>query len=111
MPPNASSTAASIRLHGRHVRVTPHELRHSWTTLAINAGVAHDQIRHDGGWADARMVPYYTHGRDQALRATTHSVAAYVLSAPPDQRRYAAPICPPTNGVGEQPHQSAHSTA
>ena len=50
-------------------------------TLAIDAGVAHDQIQHDGGWADARMVSYYTHGRDQALRATTHSVAAYVLSA------------------------------
>jgi hypothetical protein len=31
--------------------------------------------------ADARLVSYYTHGRDQALRATTHSVAAYVLSA------------------------------
>jgi hypothetical protein len=39
------------------------------------------QIQHDGGWADARMVSYYTHGRDQALRETTHSVAAYVLSA------------------------------
>ena len=68
-------------LHGRHPRVTPHVLRHSWTTLAIDAGVPHDQIQHDGGWADARMVSYYTHGRDQALRATTHSAAAYVLSA------------------------------
>jgi hypothetical protein len=55
--------------------------RHSWTTLSIDAGVPHDQIHHDGGWADARLVSYYTHGRDQALRATTHSVAAYVLSA------------------------------
>jgi site-specific recombinase XerD len=72
---------ASVGLHGRHVRVIPHVLRHSWTTLAIDAGVAHDQIQHDGGWADARMVSYYTHGRDRALRATTHSVAAYVLSA------------------------------
>ena len=72
---------ASAGLHDRHVRVTPHVLRHSWTTLAIDPGVAHDQIQHDGGWADARMVSYYTHGRDQALRATTHSVAAYALSA------------------------------
>jgi integrase/recombinase XerD len=64
-----------------HPRVTPHTLRYSWTTLAIDAGVPHDQIQHDGGWADARVVSYYTRGRDQALRATTHSVAAYVLSA------------------------------
>jgi site-specific recombinase XerD len=75
---------AVANLRGRHPRVTPHVLRHSWTTLAIDAGVPHDQIQHDGGWSDARMVSYYTHGRDQALRATTHSVAAYVLSAPPD---------------------------
>ena len=72
---------AVANLRGRHPRVTPHVLRHSWTTLAIDAGVPHDQIQHDGGWSDARMVSYYTHGRDQALRATTHSVAAYVLSA------------------------------
>ena len=72
---------ASVGLHGRHVRVTPHMLRHSWMTLAIDAGASHDQIQHDGGWADARMASYNTHGRDQALRATTHSVAAYVLSA------------------------------
>ncbi len=68
-------------LHGRHPRITPHVLRHTWTTLAIDAGVPHDQIQHDGGWSDARMVAYYTHGRDNALRAATHSVAAYVLSA------------------------------
>jgi hypothetical protein len=43
--------------------------------------VPQDQIQHDAGWADARMVCYYTHGRDQALRATTHSVAAFVFSA------------------------------
>ena len=72
---------AAHHLHGRHPRVTPHVPRHSWTTLAIDAGVPQDQIQHDGGWADARMVSYYTHGRDQALRAATHSVAAYVLSA------------------------------
>lgn len=72
---------ATRDLHGRHPRITPHVLRHSWTTLAIDAGVSQDQIQHDGGWADARMVSYYTHGRDQDLRATTHSVAAYVLSA------------------------------
>lgn len=68
-------------LHGRLPRITPHVLRHTWTTLAIDAGVPHDQIQHDGGWADARMLAYYTHNRDNALRSATHSVAAYVLSA------------------------------
>lgn len=72
---------ATRQLNGRHPRVTPHVLRHTWTTLAIDAGVPHDQVQHDGGWADARMVSYYTHGRENALRAATHSVAAYVLSA------------------------------
>jgi integrase len=61
--------------------ITPHVLGHTWTTRAIDAGVPHDQIQHDGGWSDARMVAYYTHGRDNAVRAATHSVAAYVLSA------------------------------
>jgi integrase/recombinase XerD len=55
---------ATRGLHGRHPRITPHVLGHSWTTLAIDAGVPQDQIQHDGGWADARMVSYYTHGRD-----------------------------------------------
>jgi site-specific recombinase XerD len=68
-------------IRGRHPRITPHLLRHTWTTLAVDAGVPQDQIQHDGGWADPRMVSYYTHGRDQALRAATHSVAAYVLTA------------------------------
>jgi integrase len=72
---------AARDLRGRHPRITPHVLRHSWTTLAIDAGVPSDQIQHDAGWADARMVAYYTHGRDQAPRATTHSVTAYVLTA------------------------------
>jgi hypothetical protein len=48
-------------------------LRHSWTALAIDACAPQDQIQHDGGRADARVVSYYTHGRDQALPATTHS--------------------------------------
>ena len=81
-------TRRSTHPRPRHCRPArpprPHHPPHpapQWTTLAIDAGVAHDQIQHDGGWADARMVSYYTHGRDQALRATTHSVAAYVLSA------------------------------
>jgi hypothetical protein len=55
--------------------------RHGWTTLAIDAGVPQDQIQHDGGRADARTVSHNTHGRDQAIRAATHSVAAYVLTA------------------------------
>ncbi|UDY34017.1 tyrosine-type recombinase/integrase [Dermatobacter hominis] len=68
-------------LRGHRTRITPHVLRHTWTTLAIDAGVPHDQVQHDGGWADPRMLAYYTHNRDNALRSATHSVAAYVLSA------------------------------
>ena len=36
---------------------------------------------HDGGWADHRMVAYYSHGQDNPVKAATHAVAGLVLSA------------------------------
>lgn len=67
-------------VRGHHGRITPHALRHSWTTLALEAGVTQDQVRHDGGWADGRMVSYYAHGQDNPLKAATHLVSSLVLS-------------------------------
>ena len=40
-----------------------------------------ERIQHDGGWADTRMVEYYTHTKHDPLNATTHLVAAHVFSA------------------------------
>lgn len=68
-------------IHGPHGRVTPHVLRHSWTSAALSARVPQDQVQHDGGWADARMPGYYSHGQDQPDRATTHAVTAFIAGA------------------------------
>lgn len=70
-----------IDVHGTHGRITPHALRHSWATAALGARVPPDQIQHDGGWADSRMVSYYAHGQDVPDRATTHAVTAFIAGA------------------------------
>lgn len=67
-------------VRGEHGRITPHALRHSWCTLALDAGVAQEQVRHDGGWCDGRMVSYYSHGFDNPLKATTHLVTSLVMA-------------------------------
>lgn len=72
---------AAVNVRGEHGRITPHVLRHSWTTIALQAGVNPDQIMHDGGWQDHRMVGYYAHGQDDPIRAATHAVAGLVLSS------------------------------
>ena len=68
-------------VRGHHGRITPHSLRHSWTTACLDAHVAADQVQHDGGWEDPRLVTYYSHGKDAPARAATHAVAAYVYGA------------------------------
>lgn len=62
-------------------RITPHSFRHTWCTLAQDAGVPLERIQADGGWADPRMPgTYYAHGHDNPFKAATHSVAALVQS-------------------------------
>lgn len=68
-------------VRGRHPRVTPHVLRHTWCTLAVDAGASLSRLQHDGGWSDTRMAEYYCHTRHDPLNSTTHLVAAHVLSA------------------------------
>lgn len=70
-----------LEVRGFHGRITPHSLRHSWGTACVDAHVPTDQVQHDGGWADPRMVGYYSHGKDAPARAATHAVAAYVYGA------------------------------
>lgn len=72
---------AMVNVRGRHPRVSPHVLRHTWCTLAVDAGASLSRIQHDGGWSDTRMAEYYCHTRHDPLNATTHLVAAHVLSA------------------------------
>lgn len=68
-------------VRGEHGRITPHALRHSWTTIALQSGANPDQVMHDGGWNDHRMVGYYAHGQDDPARSVTHAVAGVVLSS------------------------------
>lgn len=72
---------ASKNVRGRMPRLSPHVLRHTWVTLAVDAGADQSRIQHDGGWADSRLVAYYCHSRHDPLNATTHLVAAHVMSA------------------------------
>lgn len=69
------------QVRGNHGRITPHALRHSWATAAVAAHVPPDQLQHDGGWSDARMVAYYSHGQDVPDRAATHAVTAFISGA------------------------------
>lgn len=68
-------------VRGEHGRITPHALRHSWATVALQSGANPEQVRHDGGWADMTMVSYYSHGQDDPARSVTHAVAGVVLSS------------------------------
>lgn len=68
-------------VRGRHGRITPHSLRHSWCTGCREAQVPLDQIQHDGGWSDGRIVHYYSHGFDRPDRAATHGITARVMGA------------------------------
>jgi integrase/recombinase XerD len=72
---------ASVGLRGRVPRLSPHVLRHTWCTLAIDAGASLMKVQHDGGWADTRMAEYYCHTRHDPINSTTHLVAGFVLSA------------------------------
>jgi site-specific recombinase XerD len=72
---------ASKQLRGRVPTLSPHVLRHTWCTLAIDAGASLSRVQHDGGWSDTRMAEYYCHSRHDPLNSATHLVAAHVLSA------------------------------
>lgn len=74
-------TQALKSVRGDHGKITPHALRHSWATACLDAHVPSDQVQHDGGWSDMRMVTYYSHGQSKAARAATHAVSAYVYGA------------------------------
>lgn len=70
----------SNSVRGYEDNLTPHVLRHSWVTLAVQAGVNIKRLQRDGGWSDPRMIDFYDHSPDNPLTATAHSVAAHVLS-------------------------------
>lgn len=59
-------------------RITPHSLRHTFITMALDAGVAVRDVQNSLGYSDSRMVAYYDHGKESLSRNATHFVSAYV---------------------------------
>ena len=59
-------------------RITPHSFRHSFITLALDAGVPQREVQRDAGHADARMTDYYDHGSSGFGKSATFGVAAWV---------------------------------
>lgn len=76
------------RIVQRHVkacgitkRITPHSFRHTFVTMARNAGVPDRDIMGSTGHKDSRMIQYYDRAQNDLSRAATHAVAAYVGGA------------------------------
>lgn len=62
-------------------RLSNHSLRHTFTTLALNAGVHVRDIANSRGDADLRQVSYYDREKNSLSRHATHMVSAYVEGA------------------------------
>ena len=69
------------RAAGVTKRITPHSLRHTFVTMALDAGQAERDIAISTGHSDTRMVAYYDRGRDNISRNSTHAVAAWIEGA------------------------------
>jgi site-specific recombinase XerD len=67
-----------IKKAGIQKRITPHSLRHTFMTLALDAGVSVRDAANTMGYSDTRMVSYYDHGKENLPRNATHFVAAFV---------------------------------
>lgn len=59
-------------------RITPHSFRHSFITIALDAGVSVRDVQHSVGHRDARQVSYYDRNRNSLPRNATHIVSGYV---------------------------------
>lgn len=66
------------RKAGVEKRITPHSLRHTFTTLALNAGVPLRDIANSRGDADLRQISYYDRDKANLARNATHMVSAFV---------------------------------
>lgn len=69
------------RQTGYTKRVHPHAFRHSFVTLALDAGVAERDIMASTGHSSGRMVAFYDRNRGAIERNATHAVSAFVGAA------------------------------
>jgi site-specific recombinase XerD len=59
-------------------RISPHSLRHTFITLALDAGVALRDVQEAASHADPRTTMRYDRGRQSLDRHATYIVAAFV---------------------------------
>ena len=59
-------------------RITPHSCRHTFVTLALDAGVPERDIMASTGHSSGQMIAYYDRNRGSIERNATHAVAAFV---------------------------------
>ena len=60
--------------------VSPHSLRHTFVTLALDAGASLRDVQDSAGHADPRPTRRYDRGRHSLDRFAGYPVAAYVAS-------------------------------
>lgn len=59
-------------------RISPHSMRHSFITAALDAGVPLRDVQHAARHADPRTTSYYDHGRKSLDAHATYIVSAFV---------------------------------
>jgi site-specific recombinase XerD len=58
--------------------ITPHSMRHSFITAALDAGIPLRDVQHAARHADPRTTAYYDHGRKSLDSHPTYIVSAFV---------------------------------
>lgn len=66
------------RKAGISKRISPHSFRHSFVTLALDAGVPERDIMASTGHSTPTMIAYYDRNRGSIERNATHAVAAFI---------------------------------
>jgi integrase/recombinase XerD len=69
------------RRAGIRKRISPHSLRHSFITAALDAGVPLGDVQEAASHADPRTTMRYDRGRQSLDRHATYVVAAFVAGA------------------------------
>ena len=66
---------------GLEKRISPHSLRHSFITAALDAGVPLRDVQHAARHSDPRTTSYYDHGRKSFDSHATYIVSAFVAGS------------------------------
>lgn len=62
-------------------RISPHSLRHTFVTMALDAGVSERDLMASTGHGSSAMLHFYDRNRGAIERNATHAVAAFVGAA------------------------------